>query len=88
MRIFCISGKVWWINDDILVLFNMMSVSGWGAGSSEIDMDNIRLCDWITTEVSLILLEEFPSIIGHITYRLIFKFEEWNAAFQTEEETV
>lgn len=45
-----------------------------GAESSEINVDNAGLRDWITNEVSQILLEEFSGIIGRITIRLILRF--------------
>ena len=31
--------------------------------SSKVYLDNTRLCSWITTEVSYILLEEIPGIV-------------------------
>lgn len=57
-----------------------MSEHVWGEKSSYIDADNAGLCGWITTEVSHILLEELPGIVGWITNKLISKFETIEAA--------
>lgn len=44
--------------------------------SSGIDFDNVGLHNWVTTDVSHILLEESTSIIRQINDRLIAKFKE------------
>lgn len=60
----------------VLALFNRILMSGLGAKFVEIHADNARLHDGVATEVLKILLEDFHDIIGEITNRMIFKFEE------------
>lgn len=80
--------RAFWLWDDILVLFNRISVIGRETKFSYIDMDNTRLWDWISTEVSEILLEESPGIIGWITDIMIFMFVEQTAAILTVGKTL
>lgn len=51
------------IDVNSLIFFNRMLMSTREAKSSEVYLDNTRLCSWITTKVSYILLEEFPGIV-------------------------
>lgn len=56
------------------------------ADSSDIYTDDTRLRDWMTTEVSQILLDELPGIFGRIFEMMIVNFEERIIAFRTVEE--
>lgn len=47
-----------------------------GVESFVMGMDDATFRDQISTEVSHILLEELPGIIGQITDKLIIKFDE------------
>lgn len=63
-----------------------MPMSGLEVESSEIDAKKVRVHDWITNEISQILLEEFWGIIGRIMDRLIVRFEEGTAVIRNVEE--
>lgn len=63
-------------------------MSGQEAESSENFEDDTGLCSWINIEVSQILLEELPGIIGQVTDKLIAKFQEQTVAFCSVGETI
>ena len=58
------------------------------AEPSKIGAGDAGLCDWITAEVSQIILEELIDIIGRITDRLTAKFEERTIIIRVVREVV
>ena len=61
------------------IFFGRTLIAGTDAEYYEINEYYARLRSWITTEVSHILLEELPGIVGRFTDIFIAKFEDQTA---------